>query len=94
VLTRVVAEKFIGYGEIWWGHNAAFHYDHADTLTRITHRTLILTNPDDIIYDAALRARDLRPDFAFAELPGGGVDAVDAYPEEWARLVGDFLAGA
>jgi pimeloyl-ACP methyl ester carboxylesterase len=94
VLTRIVAEKFIGYGEMWWGHNAAFQYDHAETMTRITHRTLILTNPDDVIYDAALRARDLRPDFAFVELPGGGVDVVDAYPEEWARVVSEFLAAA
>lgn len=92
VLSRIVAEKFIGYGEIWWGHNAAFHYDHAETMTRIVHPTLILTNPDDVIYDSALRARTIRPDFAYVELPGGGVDVVDAHPAEWAKAVAAFLA--
>lgn len=92
LITRMVAEKFIGYGEMWWGHNAAFHYDHAEAMTRVRHRALILTNPDDLIYDAALRAREIRPDFDFIELPaGGGIDVVDAQPEAWAQAVSTFL---
>lgn len=92
VITRIVAEKFIGYGEMWWGHNAAFHYDHAEALRRLRHRTLILTNPDDMIYEAALRAKALRPDFDFVELPDGGIDLTDARPEDWARTAAAFLA--
>lgn len=94
IITRIVAEKFIGLGPVWWGHNAAFAYDHAEALSRLTHRALILTNTDDVIYDCAVRARALRPDFDYVELESGGVDLTDAHPEAWAEVVAKFLAGA
>jgi pimeloyl-ACP methyl ester carboxylesterase len=91
--TRVIAEKFIGLGPFWYGHHAAHHYDHAASLMKIKHRTLILTNTGDIIYPAAQTARNLRPDFAYAELEGGTIDIVDQQPAAWAVAVVTFTRG-
>ena len=44
-----------------------------------------------MIYDLAQRARVVRPDFAYAELEGGGVDIMDQQPEAWSETVARFL---
>lgn len=92
-ITRYVIEQFSGYGPFWTGHHAAFLYDHAKTLAEIRHPCLILTNSGDQIYENAVKARDIRPDFAFTELEGGGVDIVDQSPVAWADAVARFLDG-
>ncbi len=89
--TRVMVEKFQGFGPFWYGHNAAYRYDHAAALQRLKHRTLILTNTTDMIYDLAQKARQMRPDFDYAELEGGGVDIVDKAPDAWSDAVAKFL---
>ena len=86
-ITRMQVEKFQGFGPFWYGHNAAYRYDHASTLPRITHPTLILTNTGDMAYPMAQRARQLRPDMAYVELSGGNVDIVDQAPEAWVEAV-------
>lgn len=93
VTTRVVVEKFQGFGPFWYGHNAAYRYDHAAALARLRHRTLILTNTGDSIYELAQRARRIRPDLDYAELQGGGIDITEQQPEAWSDLVAAFLAG-
>jgi hypothetical protein len=52
---------------------------------------MILTNTGDVIYEEARAAARLRPDFAYTELEGGGVDIVDQQPEAWADAVARFL---
>jgi len=89
-ITRMQVEKFQGFGPFWYGHNAAYRYDHASTLSRMTHPTLILTNTGDMAYPMAQRARQLRPDMAYVELPGGNVDIVDQAPEAWVEAVVAF----
>jgi pimeloyl-ACP methyl ester carboxylesterase len=79
---------------LWYGHNAAFSYDHAGGLAAIVHPTLLLTNTGDILYEQALRARSLRPDFDFVALEGGGVDVVDQLPHAWTAAVVAFLRGS
>jgi pimeloyl-ACP methyl ester carboxylesterase len=91
VITRIVVEKYQGLGPYWWGHNAAYRYDHVAALKRLTHRTLILTNTGDDIYELAKRAASLRPDFDFRELEGGTHDIVDQQPEAWSDTVMEFL---
>jgi len=54
---------------------------------------MILINTGDIIYEHAKRAHEMRPDFAFCELQGGGVDITDQMPNEWVAAVSDFLRG-
>ncbi len=93
LVTRYIAEALIGYGPFWWGHNAAFTYDHNATLPKITHRTLVLVNTGDTIYPNAQWAMEMRPDFAYTELEGGGGDIVDQQPEAWVGAVIAFLNG-
>lgn len=80
-----------GDGPFWYGHNAAFRYDHADRLALIRHPTLILTNTGDAIYHLAQRAQALRPDFSLVALEGGGIDVQDQLPRAWAAAVAAFL---
>jgi pimeloyl-ACP methyl ester carboxylesterase len=89
--TRVMVEKFQGFGPFWYGHNAAYRYDHGAAMKKLTHRTLLLTNTGDMIYDMAQRSRAMRPDFEYAELKGGGVDIVDQQPEQWADVIAAFV---
>lgn len=89
--TRYVCEQFTGLGPFWYGHHAAFCHDNVAAIEAITHPTLILTNTGDQIYDLALRTRDMRRDFSFLELEGGGIDIVDEKPAEWAAAVADFI---
>jgi hypothetical protein len=83
-----------GSAPLWYGHNAAFSYDHVDRMAGITHETLVLTNTGDIIYEHVLRTKSLRPDFAFFALEGGGVDVVDQLPQAWTAAVVEFLNGS
>jgi len=68
-----------------------FIYDHGASIARIKHATLILTNTGDQIYEHAKVTRTMRPDFAYIELIGGGIDIVDQMPEQWADAVVAFL---
>ena len=93
VITRYTVERFQGFGPFWYGHYAAFKYDHEKGLRALKVRTMILTNTGDMIYEHNQRARAMRPDFEYAELQGGGVDIVDQQPEAWCDIVAKFLAG-
>jgi pimeloyl-ACP methyl ester carboxylesterase len=83
-----------GSAPLWYGHNAAFSYDHAGRMAEISHPTLVLTNTGDILYRQALRTISLRPDFAFVALEGGGVDVMDQLPQAWTAAVVAFLRGS
>jgi pimeloyl-ACP methyl ester carboxylesterase len=91
VITRGVVDKYQALGPHAWGHDAAYRYDHAAALGRITHPTMILTNTGDDIYELAKRAAKLRPDFFYRELPGGTHDIVDQQPEAWCDAVVEYL---
>lgn len=91
--TLQVIERYQGFGPFWYGHNAAYRYDHAAALKRLRHRAMILTNKDDVIYELAQRARGLRPDFEYVELDGGGPsDILDKQPVAWSDAVASFLS--
>lgn len=89
--TQYVCQPFMGFGPFWYGHHAAFQYDHGAAIPRITHPTLVLTNTGDQIYDKAQQVMAMRPDFSYAELEGGGIDIVDEMPAEWSEAVADFV---
>jgi pimeloyl-ACP methyl ester carboxylesterase len=91
LITRYIVEKFQGFGPFWYGHHAAYQYDHAAALSRLRHRTLLLTNSGDQLNRYALRAKALRPDLDFHELAGGGADIVDQQPEAWSDAVVAFI---
>jgi pimeloyl-ACP methyl ester carboxylesterase len=91
LITRYTMERFEGYGPFWYGHHAAFIYDHNRSIPKIKRPTLIMTNTGDQIYENAKVTRAMRPDFQFVELQGGGIDIVDQQPEAWSDAVAGFL---
>lgn len=90
-VTRYVVETLMGYGPYWYGHHAAFQYDHGPAIARLTHRTLILTNTGDQIYENAQATQRMRPDFDYVALEGGGIDVTDQLPDAWATAVAAFV---
>ncbi|MBL8629149.1 MAG: alpha/beta hydrolase [Rhodospirillaceae bacterium] len=91
LMTRYTVERFVGYGPFWYGHHAAFIYNHNASIPKIKRPTLIITNTGDQIYQNAKETMKMRPDFSFAELQGGGVDIIDQQPEAWAEAIAKFL---
>ena len=91
LITRYTVERFMGYGPFWYGHHAAFAYDHAAAILRVRCPTLILTNTGDQIYENSKVAHRLRPDFDFVAVPGGGIDITDQAPEAWVAAIADWL---
>ncbi len=91
LMTRYTVERFTGYGPFWYGHHAAFIYNHNVSIPKIKKPTLIITNTGDQIYQNAQETMKMRPDFSYAELKGGGVDIIDQQPEAWAAAVTKFL---
>lgn len=79
--------------KVWYAHDAVMDYHHEESIPRIQHSTLILTNSGDAIFGQAQRARDMRPDFDYVELDGGTIDVIDELPVEWADAVAGFCRG-
>lgn len=94
-ITDYVVQAMQAYamGTYWYGHAAAFAYRQEGPLMALRQPTLILTNTGDMIYQAALDAHRMRPDFAFHAIGGGGIDILDQSPVEWANAAADFLHG-
>ncbi|MEM8984708.1 MAG: alpha/beta hydrolase [Pseudomonadota bacterium] len=76
------------YGDAF---RAVFAHDMAGDLAAIACPTLILTNTGEDLYAASKRAHAERPDMQFVSLDGGTHDIVDEQPENWSRVVADFL---
>lgn len=92
LVTRYVVEAMMGLGPFWYGHNAAFNYDHEAALKKLQHRALILTNSGDIIFDLSERAHAMRPDLEYIKMEGGDVDIVDQQSQEWVDIIIEFNA--
>lgn len=94
-ITDYVVQAMQAYamGSYWYGHAAAFEYRQEPALMALRQPTLILTNTGDMIYQAALEAHRIRPDFALHAIEGGGIDILDQSPVEWANAAADFLEG-
>lgn len=78
-------------GAYAYGHTAAFAYDHAGPLQRLSLPVLILSNTGDMTHPWAQAAMTLRPDFDYAEIAGGGIDICDEDPQAWAVAIAQFL---
>jgi pimeloyl-ACP methyl ester carboxylesterase len=91
VFTQLVVERMLSPGPYWYGHNAAFEYDATAALMAIKHKALLLSNSGDMAHPWALRAKEMRPDLPWKELPGGDVDMITNEPERWTAAVVEFL---
>jgi len=78
---------------VWYAHEAVMDYHHEDAIPKLQHSGLILANTGDAIYAQSQRAKEMRPDFAYAELKGGTIDIIDEQPAAWAEKVAGFLNG-
>ncbi|MEM1092452.1 MAG: alpha/beta hydrolase [Pseudomonadota bacterium] len=87
---RLVDQLWAG-DTLWYGHRAAFSYQMEPDFLALSGKVLILTNSGDDINHLAKKARDLRPDFAYVEFPGGTHDIVDEQPEAWSEAVARFV---
>ena len=90
-ISSYVIQAFGGQAPFWHGHYAAYTYDHGAAIAKVRVPALILTNTGDVIYPQALLTREMRPDFAWIALEGGGIDIVDQQPEQWADAVAGWL---
>lgn len=80
-------------GAYWYGHSAVARYRHGERLPLITQPGLFISNTGYHMHDYLEAGRRIRPDFAYAELEGGGIDICDHDPEGWAAAVADFALG-
>ncbi len=74
----------------WWGHNAAFNYNLAETLPEVRQPILVL-NPDDDLHEQTARAQDVMRNGTVKHLTGWGHGFLDIHAEEAAAIVRDFL---
>lgn len=91
LITRFVTEEFSHPGPTWYGHHAAYVYDHGAALQRVRVPMLLVNNTGDVVYELSKRLLSVRPDIAYAELQGGGVDIVDQQPQQWVDAISKFL---
>lgn len=66
---------------------AALAYDPVPDVRAIRWPVLNISNTGDHNHRFALQLREMRPDFAYAELEGGAIDIMDEQPEAWAGAI-------
>ncbi len=91
IITRFLVEEFSHTGPGWYGHYAAFVYDHAAALKKVKAPILLINNTGDQIYVESQRLLKIRPDIAYVELKGGAIDVVDQLPDQWGQAIVSFL---
>lgn len=79
--------------EVWYAHEAVMTYRHEEAMDRLAAPCLILANTGDAIYAFSQRARERYPHFAYTELQGGTIDAIDEMPQAWTDAVVRYLRG-
>ncbi len=91
LITRYVVERFIGTGECWQGHYVAYQYNSSEGLKKMKARTLVMGNDGDLVVEITRHIQTLRPDMAYVELKGGGVDIVDQESQIWVDTIHHFI---
>lgn len=77
-------------GAYWYGHSAVSRYRHGERLPLISQPGMLLSNTGYHMHDYIEAGRRIRPDFAYDELEGGGIDICDHDPIGWANAIADF----
>jgi pimeloyl-ACP methyl ester carboxylesterase len=91
VVTRFVTEMFTNLGPNWYGHNAAYVYDHGAALKKVRVPAMLISNTGDNIAEWTMRLKAVRPDFHYVLIEGGAIDVCDQVPEAWTNGIADWL---
>lgn len=76
-----------------WAYNAAFRHDPAPVLAESTYPILLLTASRDLLVQSDEVALQLRPDARRMTLTDTTGQLPWRMPEEWSRIVADFVTG-
>lgn len=89
---RVFWARVLNPAISWWGHAAAFAYDSAAAIPKVTQPIKVL-NPEDDVWARTPRAKDLFSNAAshIHDLPGWSHGFLDLKTEETAIIVREFL---
>eukprot|EP00850_Spirogloea_muscicola_P016622 SM000136S00168 [mRNA] locus=s136:113693:114832:- [translate_table: standard] len=74
-----------------WLMQAAAAMDHEVALRAIQQPVLCMAGDSEVFQAATMRAASILPRGRYWHLRNGGTDVVDWYPEEYTRLIVDFL---
>lgn len=76
-----------------WAYNAAFRYDPAEALATVPCPILLLTAARDLLVAGDEMALEIRPDAQRIQLTDTTGQLPWRVPEEWSRIVADFVTG-
>eukprot|EP00850_Spirogloea_muscicola_P011776 SM000074S21686 [mRNA] locus=s74:443197:444583:+ [translate_table: standard] len=91
VQARAVVEMLQMGEERAWLIKAAAAMDHEVALHAIQQPVLCMAGDSEAFQAATMRAASILPRGRYWHLRDGGIDVVDRYPEEYTRLIVDFL---
>jgi pimeloyl-ACP methyl ester carboxylesterase len=91
IMHRLYVDGLVAERTNWVAFPLIINMDLTALLGRIPVPTLLYTNTGEDLYAATNRCRQLRPDFAYAELQGGTHDIVDEQPDAWVAGLLKFL---
>jgi len=84
---------FLAGEKEWFGHHAAFSYDMEKAISELKPSALVISNTGDTLHAADKKVILIRPDFGYAEMPGGTYHVVFDEAEAWANIVADYVLG-
>ena len=90
MVQRELAEQLRPGPNSWWGHHAAFGYDHAEHLPAVRDRVLVIC-PGDDLQEQTRRAQVLVGPQAFLDRPDWGHGLLDTRTVEVAAVVRSHL---
>ncbi|MBM3504360.1 MAG: alpha/beta hydrolase [Alphaproteobacteria bacterium] len=89
---REVCEALRGGATAWWGHHAAFRFQHSRELPKVEQPVMILCPKDDL-WTPTQRARQHLKNGKFVELTEYAHGFLDVHTAHVATIVRDFLDG-
>ncbi|MCH8182920.1 MAG: alpha/beta hydrolase [Proteobacteria bacterium] len=90
LVQRNFMEGLRGGDTAWWGHRAAFAYQHRDHLPEVTQPVLVL-NPEDDLQAQTARLKDELDGIELVDLPGWSHGFCDTHADELAERLRRFL---
>lgn len=90
LMQRNFMEGLRGGETAWWGHRAAFAYQHRDHLPTVTQPVLVF-NPEDDLHVQTARLKDELDGIELVDLPGWSHGFCDTRADELAERLRQFL---